>query len=155
MDRKKNFFDKLGSLIPGYSGYLQRDGRRNCDRILRDKLSSDLKRIESEVSKKMEIDVINKNYDELKKKESLRKKINTLSDKVRYAPYGVTAFFSDNKIKENELENIYQYDLELSSNTEDLFNLIGELDLEKFSHKLEIIENTLNSRNDYINEFKN
>jgi hypothetical protein len=27
MDRKKNIFDKIGSLIPGYRGYAEREGR--------------------------------------------------------------------------------------------------------------------------------
>ena len=31
MQRTKNIFDKIGSLIPGYRGYAERDGRRNCD----------------------------------------------------------------------------------------------------------------------------
>ena len=34
MERSKNIFDKLGSLIPGYRGYAERDSRRNCDKLL-------------------------------------------------------------------------------------------------------------------------
>ena len=38
MERLKNIFDKIGSLIPGYSGYAEREGRRNTDKILREKI---------------------------------------------------------------------------------------------------------------------
>jgi hypothetical protein len=38
MDRVKNIFDRIGSLIPGYSGYADREGRRNCDKVLRDSI---------------------------------------------------------------------------------------------------------------------
>ena len=46
MDRKKNIFDKIGSLIPGYMGYAEREGRRNCDKILRNEIVSKLSEIE-------------------------------------------------------------------------------------------------------------
>ena len=46
MDRLKNVFDKIGSLIPGYKGYAERDGRRNCDKILRDSISAQLSECE-------------------------------------------------------------------------------------------------------------
>jgi hypothetical protein len=42
MDRKKNIFDKIGSLIPVYRGYAEREGRRNCDKILREKIITKL-----------------------------------------------------------------------------------------------------------------
>ena len=29
MERSKNIFDKIGSLIPGYRGYAEREGRRH------------------------------------------------------------------------------------------------------------------------------
>ena len=35
MERKKNIFDKIGSLIPGYIGYAERDSRRVCDQKIR------------------------------------------------------------------------------------------------------------------------
>ena len=53
MDRKKNIFDKIASLIPGYKGYAERDGRRNCDKILRDKISGQLKEMEDVMHKFM------------------------------------------------------------------------------------------------------
>ncbi len=45
--------------------------------------------------------------------DEIRKKTNTLSSKVRYAPHGASPFFSDNQIKEGELLQIYQIDYEL------------------------------------------
>ena len=42
MDRKVNILDKIGALIPGYSGYAERDGRRNCDKILRESIANQL-----------------------------------------------------------------------------------------------------------------
>ena len=40
MERDLTIIDKIGSLIPGYRGYVEREGRRNCDKQLRSNLSS-------------------------------------------------------------------------------------------------------------------
>jgi hypothetical protein len=44
MERKKNFFDFIGKLLPGYKGYVIREEKRNTDKKLRDELA---KRIEN------------------------------------------------------------------------------------------------------------
>ena len=45
MDRKKNFFDFIGKLLPGYKGYVIRDEKRNTDKKLRDELNDYFKKI--------------------------------------------------------------------------------------------------------------
>ena len=52
MDRKKNIIDKIASLIPGYKGYAERDGRRNCDRVLRDSITNCLLEVEKKIDLK-------------------------------------------------------------------------------------------------------
>jgi hypothetical protein len=53
MDRIKNIFDKIGSLIPGYKGYAEREGRRNCDKILRESIVAKLMLLEKQLNEKM------------------------------------------------------------------------------------------------------
>ena len=118
MEREKNFFDKIGSLIPGYAGYAERDGRRNCDKILRDAVSLKLFDLERRLNQKM-LDVLKKEgVKKMQELEDLRKLINTLSSKIKFAPYGVSSFFADNQIKEDELSNVYQYDLNIIESAE-------------------------------------
>jgi len=64
MDRIKNVFDKIGSLIPGYKGYAEREGRRNCDKILRDSIVTQLIECEKILYSQMS--------DALKKKDKLK-----------------------------------------------------------------------------------
>ena len=99
MDRNKNFFDKIGSLIPGCSGYVERDGRRNCDKILREGITSQLNKVEKIVYEKINDALKAKDKEQMKEIEEVRKKINTFSSKVKYAPHGASKFFSDNQIK--------------------------------------------------------
>jgi hypothetical protein len=153
MDRIKNIFDKIGSLIPGYRGYAEREGRRNCDKILRESVVDILILVEKQMNEKMLQFLIDKQKDKMKEIEVLRKKLNTFISKVKYAPHGETAFFTDNQIKEDELFNIYQFDLELADNVIVLTkNSID--DLVFFNNSLENCIISLQNRNNYINEFK-
>ncbi len=154
MDRVKNIFDRIGSLIPGYSGYAERDGRRNCDKILRDSIVSQLVEIEKTFNSRI--------YEALKKKdketmnliEESRKQVNTFLSKVKFAPYGVTGFFSDNQIKEDELFVIYQNDHDLADCVNQLQNLSNSDDISEIKKQIENCIQILLKRNNYINEFK-
>jgi hypothetical protein len=154
MDRVKNIFDKIGALIPGYRGYADRDGRRNCDKILRDSISIQLSECEKIINAQM--------YDALKIKDKLkmneleevRKETNTLMSKIKFAPYGATSFFSDNQIKEEELFSIYQHDFELSDSVNQFFESLSSSDISFSKSQLKICSNILQKRNNYINEFK-
>jgi len=154
MEREKNIFDKIGSLIPGYAGYAERDGRRNCDKILREAISLKLYDVERNLNQKM-LDVLKKEgVKKMQELEDLRKHINTLSSKIKFAPYGVSSFFADNQIKEDELSNVYQYDLNIVESAEKLGDLV-KFDIgEPFKFEVLEFENQLLKRNNYLNGFK-
>jgi len=154
MDRKKNIVDKIASLIPGYKGYAERDGRRNCDSVLRDSIANCLLEVEKKIDLIMFEALSNKDKVKLRSLEIMRKKVNTLSSKIKYAPYGATSFFSDVKIKEDELEKIYLFDLEMQLKTNEIQKLVLSNSVEGLSELLISLEDELVSRNIYINEFK-
>ena len=84
MERKISILDKIGSLIPGYAGYADRDSRRNCDKIIRDKIATYILNCEATLNDKMNIEIKNKNFIILDEIEQCRKKLNTLSEKIKY-----------------------------------------------------------------------
>ena len=55
MKRNKNIFDKIGSLIPGYRGYSEKDSRRNCDKLLRNRISDQLLDVEDIVRDRLKL----------------------------------------------------------------------------------------------------
>lgn len=151
--RSLNILDKIGSLIPGYDGYKDRDSRKNCDKKLRVILSNKLSEYENSIIAQIEISMKNSNINDMNKYESFRKKINTLSSKILYSPYGSNAFFSDQRINEDELDTIYQYDLDISDKVEKLAALSNFSDLE-ITNSISDISVALVNRNNYINSFK-
>ena len=154
MDRKKNIFDKIASLIPGYKGYAERDGRRNCDKILRDKISGQLKEMEDVMHKFMTNALKNKEKAKMNELEVLRKQLDTFRGKVNFAPYGKSALFTYEQIKEDELSNIYQYDFELADQVSHLHKLIEDGEISAITSTYNQCKDILQKRNNYINQFK-
>ena len=151
MDRPVNILDKIGSLIPGYRGYLEREGRRNCDRVLREALSDRLSKFEKVIIKEINNAINKSEIDTMRRLESDRKDVNTLLSKIRYAPYGASSFFSDQQIKEDELMTIYQFDLDLAES----IDLLITIDLsDNLKDNINNLENILVKRNQFIKENK-
>lgn len=154
MDRKKNIFDKIGSLIPGYGGYAEREGRRNCDKILREEIITKLSETEKTIYEQMSEALKQKDKEQLFNVEEIRKEINTFISKVKFAPQGATAFFTDRQIKEDQLYNIYQIDLDLAETTEHLRNNVSSSPLSEIKKILISSQEIISKRNSYIDEFK-
>ena len=152
-ERSANILDKIRSLIPGYDGYKNRDSMKNCDKKLRVSLSNKLNEYEKIIIEKINISIKDSNMKDMSKYESFRKKINTLSSKILYSPYGANAFFSDQKINENELDTIYKFDLDISDKVEKL-TILSDFSDSEIANSISDISAALINRNNYINSFK-
>jgi len=154
MEREKNFFDKIGSLVPGYAGYAERDGRRQCDKLLREKVVVVLNSSEKNISERIASAIKIKNYEKLEDYEECRKKLNTLSSKVKFAAYGESAYFSSNQLKEDELMSIYQRDYALLEKAIEFYQNVSNMDIPSIASRIDDIETMLNDRNEYIKRYK-
>lgn len=154
MKRNINILDKIGTLIPGYKGYVERDGRRNCDKQLRSILSLKLFECENILVNRINEAITNSNKPLMRKVEVCRKSINTTQSKINYAPYGESGFFSDEQIKEDELMKIYHFDLEMAEVVDQIENIILEHEIEIIMKKLFELDNILSSRNQFIREHR-
>ena len=154
MERSKKIFDKIGSLIPGYRGYAERDGRRNCDKLLRNQISEKLIYCESIVKNRIKSEIKNNNLDSLRDLEDCQQKLNTLSDKIKYAPYGESSFFGDSQIKEDELQNIYEIDFELYTLLQESEKYLTDTTIVDILTYISSIETMIKKRNDFIKEHK-
>jgi hypothetical protein len=154
MQRSANIFDKLGALIPGYKGYAERNNRRQSEKLLRDKLCLAIGSCEKEMSAKIAKAIKIKEYPAIQDLEECRKKLNTLSDKIQYAPYGESTFFSNEQLKEDELLMIYQRDLALLEQANDFKKAIPDLDVGTVLLKIAEIDDVFTARNEFIKEFK-
>lgn len=103
-------FKKLASYIPGFSGYIDRQNRRDADKILRDTVA---RRFEEQWKRASQIQsdmVSNGMIAYVDDMEKAAIKLRTFIDKITTAPRGYSGLFDAVKINEKELEAIYQFD---------------------------------------------
>jgi hypothetical protein len=103
-------FKRLGSMIPGFKGYIERQNRREADKLLRDTVA---RRFDEQWQRasQLQTDMVSSGliqYVDDMEKASL--KLRTFIDKLSTAPRGYSGLFDAVKINEKELEAIYQYD---------------------------------------------
>lgn len=143
-------FDKIGSLIPGYEGYAEREGRREVDKKLRNFICHKLEDFEKKIYQKLESLINSYQIDEAKKLDNFRKEVNTFTSKIKFAPYGSSGLFADEKIDADKLEQIYQLDLELLQKIETLISIDDVSAIEKFMFLMEEAKDQLKNRNHFI-----
>jgi hypothetical protein len=154
LERNKNIFDKIGSLIPGYAGYADRDSRRNCDKLLRNEIAKEILGNESVINEKIKQEVKDKNFDALQDLEERRQSLRSLSEKIKYAPYGESSFFSDTQIKEGELKKIYQFDDKLLSLLKITKQKLVDMSIDEIDVHIASIISSIEERNTFIKERK-
>lgn len=109
---QRNWLERLGQKIPGYRGFQDRELRREVDRAQREHLSKVLGEIKGRLRKKVESYTDAGQIGALTPFERLDKRLDGLSQAVRFADYGATGLFDPVKIRERELEQLYRFDLE-------------------------------------------
>ena len=110
--------------------------------------------VEAELSKSMEHALANKDFKEMRRLESLRKQLNTLGDKTRYATYGNSSFFADISIGENELEEVYQLDLDLSDVVDSIEGATKTKNWQQLELELSKYDDRLAKRNLFLSNKK-
>lgn len=152
--RAENILDKIGKLIPGFNGYSIRDEKRDLDKKLRIAISAQLNQIENEIIIVQRNLILKNDLTYAKELDVIRKKLNTLSNKIKNVHHGQTAFFNNNEIKENELDRIYAIDLNIAQVVSSLSPLVKEnVGIDYFKYKLHELEDLLLKRLDFINSF--
>lgn len=110
LPEQKGGLELLLEKIPGYSGYKEKELRREADALLRDhlakQLAGQLSRAEA-VAGQMLTGPGLAQLDEMGKGNT---RLQTLIDRVKTAAQGYAGFFDAVKIKENELDFLYEFD---------------------------------------------
>ncbi len=125
---ERDFFKKLLSKLPGFKGYVERETRRSSDKLLRDTLAEKFETQWQRISS-IQRDLINQGMIEsVDDVEAASLKIRQFIDRVKTASYGYAGLFDAIKINENELSEIYRYDLSLVNLIDEVSRAIDNLE---------------------------
>ena len=103
-------FKKILVKVPGFSGYIERQKRRDSDKLIREYIFDRFRELEGRVSR-LQRDFISqgeiKYVDDL---EATAIKLRTFADRVKTATRGYAGLFDAVNINEEELTELYVYD---------------------------------------------
>ena len=125
--RDLGFLEKAIRLIPGYKGYKSKEERRDNDQLFRAGLVSRLERLRTDIN---EIPASLRGPSALKSItdfDRILKRLERVTDEIRFAARGYRGWFDMHKVREDELDQLYAFDVGLMENIDELDELFGVL----------------------------
>jgi hypothetical protein len=110
VDAARGGLERLVSKVPGYKGYKDKELRREADKLLRMQVANrlgDQRRRLTELQTQLISQTKIEYVDDV---ERAGMKLQLLIDRVRTAPYGYAGLFDAVKVKEEQLDALYDYD---------------------------------------------
>lgn len=121
----RTFLKKLELAIPGFRGYRKKEDRRVADSLLRKQVADRLKEcsrtaedIRGNLASQMELDMI-------KDAGDLVNRLDALESKIRHAEQGYTGITPDIRVREEEIERLYEFDYNLIEEVKKLGDLLN------------------------------
>lgn len=113
VQESRSGLEKLLSIIPGWSGYQERQNRRKADQIMRQTLAEKL------AAQRRKLDTAQNDliaHGKIELVDDVGRavtQLQTFIDRVRFATYGYSGLFDAIKINQDELERMYNFDAAL------------------------------------------
>lgn len=123
----RNWIERLSSKIPGYSGYVDRERRRDIDKLHREHLADRLRGLKPLLSDLTRELTNSGRLFEVGPVDAAIKKLDHLENRVRFASYGYAGFFDVVKIEQPQLDAIYSFDLALVEHVDKIEAKLSEL----------------------------
>ena len=125
---EKDLLGKLQNSVAGFVGYYDRDRRRDADKLLRDTVADRYEEQWDRVSAIQAQMVAGKLLEYVDDVEVAAIKLRTFVDRLRGAPRGYAGFFDAVRVNQDELDSLYQYDLELLETVDLVAEAVDGLD---------------------------
>ncbi len=120
-------FEQLVSKLPFYKGYKEKELRRETDKLLRDDVARQLEiewRRVADLQRQLLDGGMLIYVDDM---QTVETRLRRFMDRVRNASYGYSGAFSATKVKEETLDEVYNFDLTLLNNVEAIKTSLDEI----------------------------
>ncbi len=116
----RGILETIGRWIPGFSGYLEREYRREADALARKWMADRLDKAKPALDEFVQNLTSNGVLDGLDRVERFRSKLDHVVGRFRSAPHGYSGFFDYVRIKEEQLNEVYVTDVSLFQSVDEL-----------------------------------
>jgi hypothetical protein len=107
---------KIAGMIPGFSGYMARETRREADKMLRETVANRYGEQLNRISDLQVQLITSGGIDWVDDLQDAATRLQRFIDMVRTAAYGYSGLFDAVKVNEPELAKLYNFDLALLEN---------------------------------------
>ena len=122
----RTLLERLGARVPGFTGYLERELRREVDQLLRADLAGRLDAARAgvgEFTRTLHLGVPGR----LERLASIEKALDGAANGLRHAGSGYGGMFDAVKVREEQLEALYRFDLDLVGHVDAARDAAGAL----------------------------
>lgn len=119
--------ENLEMKIPGFKGYKEKELRRQSDRLLREQLARQYQDQKNRIAEAQNALMSAGKIQGMSKLETANLKLNLLLDHLKTGATGYAGLFDAVKIKEAELDRLYQFDQSLGQGVERLKGIIDQI----------------------------
>lgn len=120
-------FETLAAKIPGYKGYKEKEMRREADALLRQHLAAKFGEQLSRAGDVASQMLTGPGMAQLGEMDKGNTRLQTLIDKIKTAAQGYAGFFDAVKVKEDELDKLYEFDNQVLLKVEEVAAALDEL----------------------------
>lgn len=106
-------FENLMRKIPGYSGYKEKELRREADKLLRTELAAKFDEQRKRIAELQHELISQAKIEFLDDLERGALKLQLLIDRIKTASYGYAGLFDAVKVKEEQLDALYAFDSQM------------------------------------------
>ncbi len=129
VDQGLGGFERIVKKVPGYRGYKEKEMAREADKLLREQLSADLRQANDRLADVQRQLLSAGALGAMADIDLAMRRLQTLADTVRTASYGYAGLFDAVKIKEAELNALYEHDATLLEDIPTLEAAIGAVEV--------------------------
>ena len=124
----KDIIGKIRNFLAEYVGYVDRENRRDADKLLRETASKRYDEQWNRISELQKQFIQAGKLDLVDDLEAAALKLRAFIDRVKGAAYGYAPFFDAVRIHSDELERIYQFDAALLEGVENIARAIDNVE---------------------------
>ncbi len=124
---QRNLIQRIAAKIPGFSGYQEKEQRREVDKLQREFCATKLSDQKQKVKRALDDVISSGDIDGITPFEKLMNRIDTITAKIRYADRGYSGIFDTVKVGEEQLAQVYQFDLSLAEGCEEVAHKVAQL----------------------------
>ena len=121
----QNILERLMNALPGFKGYREKELRRDADRILRDHLAARLDLQKKALNDAAAAATRSGGLDAVNDIETARKRLDRVSNRIRYADRGYAPLFAVLKIDDAALARVYAFDVALIEGIDSIARAAG------------------------------